>query len=703
MSEEVGELVENRYEELIQALPGRILPKRYRIDRLLSSSPFMAIYHTFYEPEEKIVNLRIFRVMVKSEEDYQFRRFKQEVKKLIGLNHPHIAKVIDCGLIEEGLPYIILENVEGPTLEELLVSHNRLAPDQVGLVFTQLTDALEYAHEHGVLHESLKPSRVIISETEDGDALVRTAGFGLLSLHNKLGMDIKSPKLRQRFIGTAAYMSPEQCYEGAEVDVRSDIYSVGCMMYECLSGQVPFLATGDALLKMHLEKEPVPITEVRKDLYFPKKLLAITYKCLEKDLTRRYQFMKDLHSDLERNADPSERDNQTVIPEAIQKAEQRVKETKEGPLKLIAIIAASLATIAIVFFVGSYIITTTSQVANNEIWKGKLESGKKAFAEGKVQEAKEIFAEAFSEAYKFPKPDPRLATTDNEIGQFYIATGRYADAINSLQEAIATEAEFKNGAPDLESRSFELLSAAQLAKGKVKEAEASAKKACTLAEKISDESPERVYGANLQLFYVSIAQNKLPEAKAAIDKMKEAIGKTSTVLSMEIISGEKQAEALLDLQQKKYKDAEKKLQDVLGSRQEKIGLASNPSIETMINLGKLYAAQNQPGKALNMLERAYDTKLKVLGDSVPSMAELAFQISQIYSQSKNAEQTEKYLRLSYDMAEKAWGKGNQETLPYIDALGKFLRDHKQISAAEVYEVEALDIRHPERVSKLGRH
>lgn len=705
MSEnDTADPIANLFEEIIQDLPGRILPKRYRIDRLLSANPFTAIYRTFNEQQETIVTLRVFRTLIKGEEDYQFRRFKQEIKKLSSLSHPNIAKTLDAGLLEEGLPYVVLEHVEGPTLEEVLVHQNRIEAVQVGTIFSQIARAVQAAHDHGVLHETLKPSRIIISETKDGDALVKTAGFGLLALHHKLGMPLSKPATKAQFIGTSAYMSPEQCFEGAEVDGRSDIYSIGCMMYEALSGQVPFLASNEMMMKMHLEMQATPIPVVRKDLKeFPKRLLAIIDKCMVKDQTQRYQFARDLESDIVRDADPTERDKKTVIPAAIQKAEQRVKESKEPPYKLIAAIMLGSLLVAGVGYLSYTLVSATSKIADNSIWQMKLDTGKRAIAEGKFEEAAESLKSAIAEAKKFPAPDARMAVSLNEMAAFHIINGRYSTAITALKDAATLEDKVPKQEEDCAARTYSLLSQAELESGKIKEAEDHARNAVALAEKAPGEKTLPLFNAHLQLFNVMIAKKDLQQAQSCIDQMKAAISKTNAILPMEIISGEKQAEALLNQASNKLQEAEKGLQEVLGSRQEKIGLAALPSIETLVLLGKLYELQNKNSKATGILKSAYDAKVKLLGESSPAMAELAMEIGELYDRAKNSSEAEKYFRQSLEMAEKSWGKDNVETLPYIDNLAKFLRKKNDISAAQVYEIEANQIRHPESVPKFVKH
>jgi serine/threonine protein kinase len=697
------EAIENQFEDLVRNLEGRILPKRYRLDKLLSVNPYTALYRTVYEPEERYVTARVFRCLVRSQEDYQFKRFKQEVKKLSSLRHPNIAQVLDLGLLDEGLPYYILENLVGPTLEEVLVHQNRLEADQVVMIFSQVARAVQAAHDHGLMHETLQPSRIIISETESGDAIVRTTGFSLLSLHNKLGVALKTPMSRCKFMGTAAYMSPEQCYEGAEVDGRSDIYSIGCMIYECLSGQVPFMGTPQQVMQMQLDNEPTPISQVRKDLVIPRRLLAVMNKCLVKDPTRRYQFVRDLQTDLEQDLDPSERDKATVIPEAIQKAELRVKESKTSPIKLMGLIFGGIVALIVVLYVGAYIASMTSKLADNATWQSKLDAGKQAMSEARIEDARTSLESALTEAQKFPPPDDRLALTETEVGALYVLTGRYSTALENLREALSIEEQSRKISPETNSRTFELLSQAELASGRYKESEEHAAAAVKAAESISGQKTMSLYRAYLQQLKVYLAGNKMTEARVALDKIKATIGSTEIILSMEVISGKKQAEALVKQAARDYTGAEKDLEDVLGNRQEKIGLGSIPSIETMLYMGRLYAAQNKVEKATTIMKSAYDAKAKIIGGTSPALAELSFEIAGIFDKAKIKPEAEKYFRQALELAEKSWGKDKIETLPYIDALAKLLRANGEKQKAEVYEKEALDIRHPERASKLGVH
>lgn len=515
---------------------------------------------------------------------------------------------------------------------------------------------------------------------------------------------MKQPAAKCSFIGSAAYMSPEQCYEGAETDGRSDIYSIGCMMYETLSGQVPFLASDQMVMKLQVEMEPTPIPVLRKDLKeFPKRLLAIVDKCLLKDPTKRYQYVRDLQSDIERDADPTERDRKTIIPDAIQKAQSRVKESKEPPLRMVTGVLLGLLMAAGICVVGAYIFSQTSKLADAGIWQLKMDAAANAQKEGKYQEASQALSEALTEAQKFKPADLRLAKTLNRIAEYQISCGRYKSALEMLKEAAELEEKLSSKEPECNALTYQLMSEAELALANLKDAETHALKAVEQAKLITGERTAAVVASNLQLFYVRLAQNDLKAAQSAIDDMKAAISTTNVKLTMLVISSQKQAEALLLQAQGKLGDAETALQSVLGDRQESVGLLSLPTVETMTNIGRLYLLQGKKDKAINIFQTVYEAKEKLLGDSNPCLAELSYKLAEINYSIKNKAEAEKYYRQALELAEKSWKKGDEKTLPYIDALAKFLRAQNSISAAQVYEQEAQEIRHPELAPKLGKN
>lgn len=686
------------FEEIIDSMPGRILPKRYRIDTLLSQNAHTAIFRTFYEPLDQVVILRLFKVRT-HDEDYQFKRFVQEAKRLTGLKHPNVTKLIDHGILEEGIPYIVTENITGPTLEEVLNRTNRIDPDQMVILFTQIARAIQYGHEHGVLHESLKPSRIILfDDPESGDVVVKVNGLGFMALHLKLGVSLKTPAERQDFIGTGAYMSPEQCLQDKPMDGRSDVYSLGCMMYESLGGQPPFIANDPReVLNMQVHKQAVPLNVLRSELAIPKRLVSVVDKCLAKDHTRRYQFVRDLQTDLERDIDPSEREQQVQIPAGISKAHQRVKESFELPVKQLLFLFGGVLGLAAIAFVGLNTINVAGQFADMGIWQAKLDSGTKALQEGRIEDAGRDLEQSVREAKKFKAPDSRMAISLNQESNYFLAIGKTTEATNALKEALTIESGSKTDDGPVAADSYLFLARAQVASGKLAEAEKSALKAVELAEKNSKDSKDPIFNAYLQLAKVYVAEKKIDPAKKAVDQMSANAGsdarKTTEVTQML---------ALIDSAAGKHDAAMAKLQTVLGERQEKIGLDALPVVETMQEMGNVLAAAKKHDKSITILKTAYENKKKYYSEETPAMVNLNMQIGSLYEQLGKKDDAEKLYRQALEVSEKIWGERNKERLTYIDSFAKFLRKTGRISAAEVYEQEAREIRDPSKIPKIAQ-
>ncbi len=223
-------------------------------------------------------------------------RFEREAKALAALNHPNIAAIYDVGESGE-TPYLVMELVEGRSLDRL-IPRGGLGLAQFFELATPLADALAAAHDKGVTHRDLKPSNVMVT----GDGRVKVLDFGLAKLRDTGGQEDETRTLPDsitgegKIVGTIAYMSPEQA-EGRPVDHRSDIFSLGVILYEMVTGRRPF--SGDSTLSTLtaiLRDTPDSVTELRQDL--PRHLSRIIGHCLQKQPQRRYQSARDVVNEL---------------------------------------------------------------------------------------------------------------------------------------------------------------------------------------------------------------------------------------------------------------------------------------------------------------------------------------------------------------------------------------------------------------------
>lgn len=216
--------------------------------------------------------------------------FQQEAKTASRLSHEKVIKVFDFGTSASGRPYMVMEYFPGRSLQEVIGERGFLEEYDTCIIFLSVCEALSHLHEHGIFHRDLKPSNILMLETETGEFDLRLIDFGL----SKTTQDVQARTDVQgkTVVGTPCYMSPDQA-SGLEYDARSEIYSLGCIMYEALAGQPPF--SGDTsleILNKHMRAEVPPLLELAPDV--TPELCAIVEKCLNKKPEDRYRSTIEL-------------------------------------------------------------------------------------------------------------------------------------------------------------------------------------------------------------------------------------------------------------------------------------------------------------------------------------------------------------------------------------------------------------------------
>ncbi len=243
------------------------------------------------EPIRREVAIKLIKPGIDSEE--VLARFQREQQLLARLDHPGIAHVLDAGLTPEDRPYIVMELVSGIPITSYCRRHELSLEARITLLH-QVCAALQHAHEKAVIHRDLKPTNILVTET-DGRPQPKIIDFGIAKALSHEGQPNLTWMTRQsRLIGTPAYMSPEQTMPGTGTDARTDVYALGVLLYELIAGRPPF-ATEMSLAEMlrHIrEVEPPRPSPDAGDLDW------ITLCCLEKDRERRYPSVEALHDDL---------------------------------------------------------------------------------------------------------------------------------------------------------------------------------------------------------------------------------------------------------------------------------------------------------------------------------------------------------------------------------------------------------------------
>jgi serine/threonine-protein kinase len=227
--------------------------------------------------------------------DDQMRgRFDQEARACASLNDPNIVAVQESGITDEGRVYFAMEYLQGVTLEQILDSEGAQPIDRSVKIFKQICCGLAHAHGNGVLHRDLKPSNILIFN-EDGKERAKILDFGLAKVLDNVKKGGPKLTLAGEVCGTPSVMSPEGCL-GKTIDQRSDIYSLGCLMYETLSGLPPFIGdTTIATMTKHVMEKPPEFETIDADLRIPWSLTSIIFRCLEKDPDMRFQTIQEVH------------------------------------------------------------------------------------------------------------------------------------------------------------------------------------------------------------------------------------------------------------------------------------------------------------------------------------------------------------------------------------------------------------------------
>lgn len=225
-------------------------------------------------------------------------RFEKEGEALSSLSHPNIVAVFDCGFAEQARPFLVMAYVEGRSLSRVLKEEGELALPRALNIFSQICAGLEHAHKRGVLHRDLKPSNIMITgEGAEEKAII--VDFGVAKILDDTTEGREHLTATGETLGSPPYMSPEQC-QGIRVDERSDIYSLGCLMYECITGELPLLGR-NALETMHkqINEEPAPIRTIIGPVGLKPHVQAVLDKTLAKQPFTRYRNAGDILFDVE--------------------------------------------------------------------------------------------------------------------------------------------------------------------------------------------------------------------------------------------------------------------------------------------------------------------------------------------------------------------------------------------------------------------
>ena len=305
---------------------------RYQIIKTLGEGGMANVYLAHDTILDRNVAVKVLRGDLANDEKF-VRRFQREALSASSLSHPNIVEMYDVGE-DDGQYYIVMEYVDGKTLKQVLKARGRLSVPEVVDIMLQLTDGMAHAHDAYIIHRDIKPQNIMILS----NGMIKITDFGVATALN-------STQLTQTnsVMGTVHYLPPEQA-QGKGSTIRSDIYSMGIMMYELLTGLVPY--KGDNAVEIALKhlKEPLPSVR-KKDPSIPQSIENVILKATAKNPKNRYTDAREMHQDLKTALDDArkdeprhvykyaENDSEEKKVEAAKKTEEKPKESKTKVVK----------------------------------------------------------------------------------------------------------------------------------------------------------------------------------------------------------------------------------------------------------------------------------------------------------------------------------------------------------------------------------
>ena len=318
---------------------GETIAERYELEIVVGQGGMSTVYKAHDSLLERNVALKVLHQQYNEDEDF-VERFKHEARSVAQLQHPNIVTVIDRGE-EDGRQYIVFEFIDGENLKELVVRKGRLDVRDALEIALETAHGLAFAHERGLIHRDVKPQNVLLN----GDGRAKVTDFGIAR-----SLDVEHGVTQTgTILGTSNYIAPEQA-SGQPVDAHTDVYSLGIVLYEMLTGEVPFPGESFVAIAMKHIQEPSPnVLDVRGDV--PLRVASIVDRALEKDPQHRFPTMDAFAAEIEASLaelDRGEDGAVTMVVPAAQRLQRQKQRKPVSPLPLLIGLLGALAIVAIV-------------------------------------------------------------------------------------------------------------------------------------------------------------------------------------------------------------------------------------------------------------------------------------------------------------------------------------------------------------------
>jgi eukaryotic-like serine/threonine-protein kinase len=649
-------------------------------------------------------------------DDTTLQRFQSERQSLAIMDHPSIAKVFDAGTTPDGQPYFVMEYVQGPPITTYCDLHQLKIRDRLEL-FIKVCDGVQHAHQKAIIHRDLKPANILVAEI-DGKPTPRIIDFGLakaITPHN--AGDILFTQIGG-FVGTPAYMSPEQADPGAQdIDTRADVYSLGVLLYELLTGSLPFdpkewqkQPLSEVLRQLREQDPPLPSTKVETQKEsstttaemrgtVPKQLRSllrgdldwITMKAIEKDRARRYDTPSELAADIRRylgNEPVAARPASTSY--RLQKYVRRHRVAVGAAIGLVLL----LASFSVLQAAQLHRITRERDRATRitDFMTNMFKVSDPSEMRGNTITVREILDKASGDIDTGLTKDPELqAQMMYVMGSVYDSLGLYSHAQLLEQQAMEIRQRVLGPKHPDTLKSMSNLANVLDDEGHYAEAEKLYRKALAEQKRVlGPENPDTLKSAS-NLAAVLDDEGDYAEAeklhRETLDVRRRVLGPENpdTLKSVNNLAN------VLD-DEGKYTEAEKLDRETLDIRRRIFGPEHPNTLNSLSNLAVILVHEGRYAEAEKLYRETLDIRRRVLGpehpDTLASMSNLAEDLN---DQGHYAE-AEKLHRESLDINRRVEGPNHPNTLKIMNSLAADLRGEGRYAEAENLDRETLDIR-----------
>ncbi|MBL9120670.1 MAG: serine/threonine protein kinase [Phycisphaerae bacterium] len=708
-------------------VPGsRIGP--YRLVQQIGEGGFGSVFLAEQEvPVRRSVAIKVVKLGMDTRQ--VVARFEQERQTLALMEHPNIARVLDAGTTESGRPYFVMELVKGDPIVEYCDKNSLSVRARIELV-VDVCLAVQHAHTKGIIHRDIKPSNILIA-MQDGRPCAKVIDFGIAKATSAGRLDHSVFTEQRQLIGTPQYMSPEQADGSLDIDTRTDIYSIGVLLYELLTGTTPFTsaelrsaALGELQRIIREVDPPLPSTRLAKSGETISGIAArrrtepatlgatirgeldwIVMKALEKDRTRRYESANDLAADIRRYLA-----GDAVVaapPSRVYRLRKFVRRNRVS--------VGAGAAVAAALLLGAIAFAWQARVASGQRdramlaeeqqrarafelkavaeFQAKMLSGIDVAASGErlMKGIRAQFAEAIERAGS-PESERagRAAVFAGELGQVN-ATDAAAELLRNavLRPAVeAIDAQFASQ-PLVDAALRHTLSEVFLNLGSGEEALSLAQRALDLRRRELGVHDRETLASLERVAMIVESLGKVAEAEAvyreAYELRMEHFGPDDrdTLVAMGNLGNVYRAQG-------KMAEAEPLLRDALAGQRRVIGNESRTTLIAMNTMGFLYATKGEPAKAEPLWREAYETGKRVFGENDPDVIVWTYNLGGLLQDLGKLTEAESLFRIVLEKYRRLYGESHPSTITVLRGVCGNLVQQGRFADAEPLGREAFE-------------